>query len=141
MGGSGLPEAAVRAHPDELVVVLCDALVRLRVPEEDGRVGALWLRVRCNQSVAEKTPSVIGADVGKIDEGIDGERDAERAALPRQRLYPAARHLQCPQVLPVRRVELDHRHLACGANLSTTAIAASEGKYGTICCPFEVGRG
>ena len=34
-------------------------------------------------ATGEIGPLVIGADVGEVDEGVDGQSDAEGAALPR----------------------------------------------------------
>ena len=64
-------------------------LLRLDVPED---YGCLWrcvcrpvLSLVCVYDCAtgEIGPLVIGADVGEVDEGVDGQSDAEGAALPR----------------------------------------------------------
>ena len=95
---------------DEALDVLDAALVGLLGPKEDGPVGALGRGVRARDGAGEGAPLVVRADVRKVDVRVDGEREAERAALPRARGDPRARHLQRAQVLPKRRVEEHHRH-------------------------------
>ena len=70
----------------------------LCVPEGDGRVLSVWLGVGVHHRVGEVGPLVVRPDVGKVDEGVDGECNAQGTALPGARCGMA--DVRCPIELP-----------------------------------------
>jgi hypothetical protein len=58
-------------------------LLRLYVPKYHVRLRLVRPRVRVDDRVRKVGPLVVGADVGKVDEGVDGEGDAQTTTLPR----------------------------------------------------------
>ena len=57
-------------------------LMRLDVPEDDVRLRLVGPRERVDDRVGEVGPLVVGADVGKVYEGVDSERNPQGAAFP-----------------------------------------------------------
>ena len=70
------------AHSKQLANKLDVSFVRAGVPKQHGRICAFRLRICTNKGVAKEAPAVVGADVCKVDVGVDRERDTQRAPLP-----------------------------------------------------------
>ena len=99
---------ASRGHGQQALDMLLILVIGLDVPEGDGGVGAVRLGVRIDHRVGEKGPLVVWPDVGKIDEGVDGESDAQGAALPGTCANLLPGHLERPEVFAKRTVELNN---------------------------------
>ena len=56
--------------------------MRLDVPEDDVRLRLVGPRERVDDRVGEVSPLVVGTDVGKVDEGVDSECNAQGTAFP-----------------------------------------------------------
>ena len=59
-----------------------DYLIWLDVPEDDIGLRLVGPREGVDDRVGEVGPFVVGADVGEVDEGVDGECNAQGTALP-----------------------------------------------------------
>mmetsp|Transcript_2668 Transcript_2668/g.9034 ORF Transcript_2668/g.9034 Transcript_2668/m.9034 type:complete len:479 (-) Transcript_2668:505-1941(-) len=100
-----------RADGHQSLDVLGVAVVGCRVPEHDAVLAPLGLVERVHQRVLEVPPLVVRAHVREVDVRVHGQRDAQAAALPRERVDARARDTEGAEVLPGIRVELDHGHL------------------------------
>jgi hypothetical protein len=74
-----------------------------RVPERDAVLAPVRLHVGVNTGLVEVAPFVVGPHVGKVDERVHRERDAQTATLPRQRRDPGAGDAQSAEKRPCRQ--------------------------------------
>mmetsp|Transcript_144742 Transcript_144742/g.360874 ORF Transcript_144742/g.360874 Transcript_144742/m.360874 type:complete len:262 (-) Transcript_144742:683-1468(-) len=99
--------------------VLGVPLVTLRVPEDDDMLAAFLLEHRIHKCVREIAPQVVRPDVCKENVRVDGQRQPQAIAFPRDGSEVAAWHPECAQVLAMWCVELHNAYLpiTCGTRL------------------------
>jgi hypothetical protein len=70
--------------------------VSLHVPEHEGQLRLLSLRVRVDARVSKVAPLVVGANVGEENVRIYRQGDPQRTAFPAATGERFSGHFQCP---------------------------------------------
>ncbi len=75
-------ELSLSADMEQIFDVFCYFFSSCGVVEHDDGLGALVMCVRVHKRVGKVAPFVIRADICKVNEGVNGKRHAQAAALP-----------------------------------------------------------
>mmetsp|Transcript_74492 Transcript_74492/g.125506 ORF Transcript_74492/g.125506 Transcript_74492/m.125506 type:complete len:226 (+) Transcript_74492:3675-4352(+) len=130
---------ACRLHVQQALDVFRVLLVGFRIPEDHTILRPLHFGEGIDKTLVEVSPFIIRPHVGKIDERVNCQGNAETSALPTNRGNATSRNFEGAQMLPGWAVKLHHPDVLLLPSCSGCCLYPSDSERRPLRVPLHVG--